>query len=223
MNREDLKKKIKEIGKKIQEVEDAFRKDKNLSDPAKALKMKEFRIRFPGGVIRTVETVKKDIPFFEEINDNEVIAANVAYLWQWIDVLEWLLFRFNLDFSAASMACKTGLVTYAHIAAAISTEFIRWYRKNVDPKVNLPKGFKAAIRFLNEHVFHKLQKSGFNVKGLKKDLENLWELRNNIHIEDTKRVSKKEYREYTREELIKARKKVERLLAALNHFYYHYQ
>lgn len=225
MNRDEVERleELKErIGRDLQDLENMLQRDKNLRDIWHKDKM---RIWFPGGVIRTVESVKERIPFLE-IDDNEVLAANIAYLWQWVDVLEWFLFRFNLDFSAASMACNMGIVTYAHIAAAVSTGFIRWYKKKVDSEANPPKDFKSSIRFIAKRAFRELDKIGFDIKGLKQNIEDLWDLRNDIHIEDLKRVAVKEYtnkeygQKYDRKKLIKIQQTVNRLLEALNMFYH---
>ena len=203
------------IGEALQELEDVLQGKPDLLE---RWLDEEMRIRFPGGVIRTVQSVKEGVPFFE-VEGNEVLAANVAYHLQWADVLEWLLFRLNLEFSAASMACKMGIVAYAHIAAGMAVAFLRWYQavtgESVKALESTKMDFGQLLGFLWKQVFHSSGYRAKKVKKLKKSLEDLWETRNRIHVENSRLVAEKEYREYEREDFLHAKETVMHFLEVL--------
>lgn len=133
------------------------------------------RLRFPRGRIRRADTFRKRINFIK----NPSLKSNIAYSRQLMDVVSWLMERFDLRGIAQEMLIKTSLV----ILASFAEVFVRQHLNMHNIKPN--KKFKKNIEKLH-------QKELIDAE-LIEGLHSLREKRDNIHLD---RIQRTEFGQY---------------------------
>lgn len=137
-------------------------------DVAKELVALGIKIRFPRGVITTAQQFRSILRCF-----NMTTRRNIAYALQLVDVLCWLLNRFDIGLSAKNMIVKVSIITLASIAEAMIYDWLNYHsRANQQLKPN--KKFKKNI--------DKLYKHGIISADLTDRLHDLRKKRDNIHL-----------------------------------------
>ena len=120
----------------------------------------KYKIKFPRGVIRTVNDIKKDLPNFLD----ETLATNIAYTLEITDIYRWLCVRTDIKGVVRDMIFKEVLCKYAQVTESIIKHYVG--SKNVS--------FNEAIaRLENKNVIDDKLSSSLKV---------LWEKRQGHHL-----------------------------------------
>ena len=158
-----------DIGRKLQLLEDILASSESLREYW--LNEELMRIRFPRGYIRRVKEFEVRINFIADAT----LRKNIAYTFQFTDILRWIINRFDIGLTLFDMLVKVGLITLASIAEAMCYGFLLWYTREVKTKINMPKKFKGMINIL-------AKSEGVIDYELLDDLHWLRKKRNNIHL-----------------------------------------
>jgi len=186
------------IGDMLQLLENFLYQDKSLLNYW--LNKRSMRIQFPRGYIRRVIEFEQRMHF---IRDGK-LRKNIAYTFQFTDLIRWLINRFDIGLTLFDMLTKIGIITLASIAEAMCYGFLQWYTQEIKPKINMPKKFSGMINLLAK------SEKIIDLK-LLDDLEWLRDKRNNIHLWRADR----EYQAYDISDYNRAVQTVQKLEAVL--------
>ena len=135
-------------------------------------------VRFPRGVIRTVGHLEGRLGFLPA----SVTRRNLAYCFQVTDVNRWVMNRFDLKFSAASIFRKQAAVTVASLMEAVLVEAVR------------SRGGKAAAEHLTFHgSINAAVRGSWISRELADQLHDIRKRRNDVHLH---RVDERELDRY---------------------------
>ena len=153
----------------------------------------EAKVRFPRGFIRTAVEHRNTLP---NIKDN-TLSQNITYALMTLDALEWLVNRTDIAMIALEMIIKQGITIIGSICETLT---IRPGERGLGRN----NGYKSRTNHLVE----------LNVidKGLKDDLDWIWDSRNRVHLIDLKTS---EFDAYKREDYNRAAKSLECLCSRL--------
>lgn len=117
--------------------------------------------RFPRGYLRTAESFRKQFQFL----DNVTLKKNISYLMMLYDSTRWLLWRTDIAGTPKEMLIKLQIFIAGTFVESITKEYL---------KGKCGKGYKERTRYLyaNEVI----------ESDLKKDLDWIWDMRNNMHL-----------------------------------------
>ena len=155
---------VNEINVRMRELQD-YVKDRNI---------KESRIEFPRGYLRSCEHHKKKYEFLQK----PIIEKNISYTLLATDVYRWLLNRTDIALSAQEMIVKQGLILICSVVEVLVEECLKGLHDR-------GKFFKQRLRTLSRH--RQLDKK------LAEELEWLWDVRNNIHLAVPKKPEHNKY------------------------------
>jgi hypothetical protein len=154
--------------------------------------LKDAEVRFPRGYLRTAGEHRDRFPFVEDKD----LRANLAYTMILADTIYWLLIRTDLSGTAREMLIKLFLFLFGTMTESITKEYLRGI---------CGKGFKDR----NEYLL----KAGIIDESLTRDLDWMWDVRNNMHLWQ---LEEREYiNDYNTESQDRCTKAFRELLAAL--------
>lgn len=104
----DLEDLIQKVGSDLQKIHDILA-DLGTQEPHR------LGIRFPRGYIRPVSEFEARLPFVQ----NFTLKKNIAYAFQYTDLLRWISNWFDIGLSVLSIHNKTGILFFASIAEAM--------------------------------------------------------------------------------------------------------
>jgi hypothetical protein len=163
----DLAHVVNEINERLQAVHD-YLGEKN-DDQA--------RIRFPRGYLRTCAHHRSKYDF---LND-KILQSNIAYAKLTTDIFRWMLNRTDLSLTAKEMLIKQGISIIGGVAEAIIKTVLKG-----QPGGGNKQNFKKKTE--------KLYQSGKISQEIQKELEWLWDTRNDVHL---MLLEKREYNKYS--------------------------
>ncbi|NBB81473.1 MAG: hypothetical protein GVY36_18870 [Verrucomicrobia bacterium] len=152
----------------------------------------EAKIRFPRGFIRTADTHRRRIPFV----NSEDLKSNIAYTLILSDAILWLSIRTDLWGIPQQMLTKVYVFILGSICESVTKNYLHGIKGG---------GYKPRTAYLAEQEIIDEE--------LQKDLDWLWDTRNNMHLF---RLAQREYNnEYNDECHTRAVRTFRRLLHAL--------
>ena len=159
-----IRDRMEQVSGLMQQIEDSIQEP----DVAKELVTLGIKIRFPRGVITTARQFRSILRCFDRTT-----RRNIGYALQLVDVLCWLLNRFDIGLSAKDMIVKVSLITLASVAEAMIYDWLN-YHCQTNPQLKPNKKFNKNI--------DKLYKHGIISADLKDRLHDLRKKRDNIHL-----------------------------------------
>lgn len=152
----DLKRASEEAGVLIQAIYDyCVSKNKTIADVPSA------KVRFPRGFLRTAHYQRSRFPFL----NNHALKSNTAYTLMLSDTILWLAIRTDIAGMPKDMLYKLFIFLVGTVMESTTKEYLKGI---------CGKNFKSRTEYLfNEKIIE---------KGLKDDIDWLWDVRNRMHL-----------------------------------------
>ena len=183
---------IASISRELQELQALLFSDGDIQE------QERLGIRFPRGYIRRLSEFEERLPFIRD----SILKKNIAYAFQYTDLLRWLSNWFDIGLSILSIHNKTGILIFASIAEAMLVGFISANNQSLRCSEN--ETFKKMIECLH--------RESVLPKGFVSNLHWLRKERNNIHLKGISLHEKStEYERYSFGEYNRARNIVREL------------
>lgn len=172
----EINKLIVDAGRILQRLENNLKKEYSDSDEYLHTKTE---ISFPCGVIRTVSRFEELYPC-----EDEGLGKNIAYTLLGVDVLRWLLNRFNILGIAQEMIIKTAIVMVVSVIEGLVYEKVK--KLGDTPAKKFSKNIKKLKKqkVISSELYQRLEEIRYN--------------RNNVHLylPGTKEFQKYELKDY---------------------------
>ncbi len=155
-NNKELQEAAIEAGALLQSINDY------LSETGETLmEIKESKVRFPRGYLRTAAFQRNRMPFIEDHN----LKSNLAYTLILSDAVLWLFLRTDISGTAGEMLRKLYLFLIGSLTESITKDYLKGI---------CGKSYKVRTEYLLD--------KGIIDSVLKEDLDWLWDIRNKMHL-----------------------------------------
>ncbi len=187
------------VSANLQEIQDLLFRDGKIQEP------RRLGIRFPRGYIRRLYEFEERLLFVTD----PVLRKNIAYAFQYTDLLRWMSNWFDIGLSILSIHNKTGILFFASIAEAMLVGFIL-FAKN---QKNL---FDCSEAVPFSEMIDCLMRESVLPREFADELHWLRRQRNNIHLRKVLLQEQSiEYEKYSFKEYNRARNVVQDLNSIL--------
>ncbi len=112
------------------------------------------KIQFPTGVIKTVEEIINSYHLYTIVEDTTLVR-NIAYTFQFISVIDWLLYDRKISLTAKEQTIKYGIIAINSIIEGIIYDYLKQHpavqpsekksEKNIEKLKQKPRSIPKSI------------------------------------------------------------------------------